>query len=292
MNLLVPTDFSELSRLALRAADRWCESFGGVVTPMHAYEPVTDIGGFHFFGPDSKMSGNLPEVEAAVLRALSEFVVADLCAERRGKPLFVFGSPPRAIATASLDHDLVVISSHGRSGLSHFLLGSVTDKAIQLIPSPVLLVHDAPLRAPFKRVLVPVDLSPGSAEVLPMVKELAAKSGTEVELVHVHVCLPGQVTTVGDLERKVRDFGATHGLAGANTEVSVLITCGSVQDALVQYLRQREAQLVALATVGDAQSGAQLLGHTPARIARELRTPLLLVTPAAEQRRKRALLSG
>jgi len=49
-NILVLTDFSELSRRALRAANQWVSKFGGHITPLHVYKSITDLDGFHFYG--------------------------------------------------------------------------------------------------------------------------------------------------------------------------------------------------------------------------------------------------
>lgn len=74
-NILVPTDFSELSRRALRAANQWVRKFGGKITPMHAYESITDLDGFHFYGPEESVAGDLKTVERAVRRLMDETLV-------------------------------------------------------------------------------------------------------------------------------------------------------------------------------------------------------------------------
>jgi nucleotide-binding universal stress UspA family protein len=62
--------------------------------------------------------------------------------------VFVFGKPYMEIvkAAADLDVDLIVLGSHGRSGISHLLLGSVAEKVVRLAPCPVFTVK-APLPA-------------------------------------------------------------------------------------------------------------------------------------------------
>lgn len=51
------------------------------------------------------------------------------------------GHPAEEIIKASKDHDLVVMGTHGRSGLEHLLMGSVTEKVIRHAPIPVLVVR-------------------------------------------------------------------------------------------------------------------------------------------------------
>ncbi len=58
------------------------------------------------------------------------------------EPVFVLGKPYMEIVKAAteFDVDLIVIASHGRSGISHLLLGSVAEKVVRLAPCPVLTV--------------------------------------------------------------------------------------------------------------------------------------------------------
>lgn len=133
-NILVPTDFSELSRRALRAANQWVRKFGGHITPLHVYESITDLDGFHFYGPEESVTGDLNTVERAVRHLLEETARQEVDSAHLREGIFVMGNPARAIAQTSVDYDLIVISSHGRSGFSRFLLGSVTDKVIRLSP--------------------------------------------------------------------------------------------------------------------------------------------------------------
>jgi hypothetical protein len=87
-NVLVPIDFSEPSRRALRAAGHWVRIFGGRIVPMHACEAVTDLDGFHFYGPETSISGDLPTVERGLKALLDDLarqdVDAEHCCRRRG----------------------------------------------------------------------------------------------------------------------------------------------------------------------------------------------------------------
>jgi nucleotide-binding universal stress UspA family protein len=77
------------------------------------------------------------------------------------------GSPVPTIVdyAEQYDYDLIVLPTHGRSGISRYLLGSVTEKVVRLSDVPVLTARmqsDARLRFPYENILIPTDGSPAS----------------------------------------------------------------------------------------------------------------------------------
>jgi len=87
--------------------------------------------------------------------------------------------------------ELIVLSSHGGSGIKHFVFGSVADKVVRAAKVPVLVLKPKsdiprPLVNPrLRRILVPLDGSQVSEAVLPHVEELALKSGADLTLLSV-----------------------------------------------------------------------------------------------------------
>ncbi|HVS19157.1 MAG TPA: universal stress protein [Planctomycetota bacterium] len=280
-SILVPIDFSELSRNALRAGDQLAAALGGHVVPMHAYEPLTSLEGFSFHGPDGTVSGDFSVVTAEIERAMQTFAARDVDVTRLRPGRFVSGQAARAIAEVAVDFDLVVISSHGRSGFSRMLLGSVTDRVLRLTTSPVLVVYGKPTLDPLQHIVVPTDLSANSSAVLPVVQALAQASGATVDLLHVHIAGEAPVSTA-QLEDRVRDFATNH--ASVDTTgwtTTILVASGTVEDVLSQHLQDDPANLVVMATHGVRSGPSTLLGRAPASVVRNVRTAALLVTPAS-----------
>ncbi|GEM85428.1 universal stress protein [Meiothermus granaticius NBRC 107808] len=95
----------------------------------------------------------------------------------------------QAILQTALEQrcDLVILGTHGRTGLPRVLLGSVAERVARLSPLPVLLVRgEGPEKAPeFKRILVALDGSEFSQEALRHADALAGKIGARLSLVHV-----------------------------------------------------------------------------------------------------------
>lgn len=141
-HILVPVDFSQSSRTAMRLAAELVARDGG----------MADIALVHVVEAPLAYHGELrePESFAAVdrdgARLLDEFV-----GELRALttvPVHVhtrIGSPVHQVL-AMVEHDpaydLVIAGSHGRTGLGRFLLGSVAERLVRHVPVPVLVAHD------------------------------------------------------------------------------------------------------------------------------------------------------
>ena len=139
--ILVPTDFSECSKAALKHAGVWARQFGATIDLMHVWQaPVFAHGGLAEpgFADDSVVE---------LVRKQSEQALLSLAAEARdsGIPVRVTrsmpGTPAATIAAESGAYDLLVTGTHGRTGVRHFLLGSVAERIVQLAKCPVVTVR-------------------------------------------------------------------------------------------------------------------------------------------------------
>ncbi|MCC7540105.1 MAG: universal stress protein [Deltaproteobacteria bacterium] len=138
--ILVPVDFSPQSEVALMSAIDLAKTLGASITLLHAYEiPVYTL-------PDGAWT--LPAAQATALaddaqRALDELVKKYAWA---GVPItakLCRGAPYEEITRGATetDADLVVIATHGRTGLAHLFLGSVAERVVRTSPVPVLTIR-------------------------------------------------------------------------------------------------------------------------------------------------------
>lgn len=143
--LLVPTDFSESSQKAIHYAQRLAQQFGGTILLLHVIEPAYPYpvdGLVHVPGDLSDYNLELlPQAE----RSLGS--LADVTARNGTVPVkskIRTGSAHNEIVKAAKeeDADLIVIATHGRTGLMHVLLGSTAEKVIRHSPCPVLVVRE------------------------------------------------------------------------------------------------------------------------------------------------------
>ena len=137
--ILVPTDFSDFSQQALEFALALAEKFRAKLYVMHVWElPMTGS----LLPPEPYPEAVLTEEQTAAAEHLTKVTDELRASDFDAEPVFVFGKPYMEIvkAAADLDVDLIVLASHGRSGISRLVLGSVAEKVVRLAPCPVFTV--------------------------------------------------------------------------------------------------------------------------------------------------------
>lgn len=140
-SLLVPVDFSAASGKALEYALSLAEEFDAKVTLLYVIEPVATPDFVNAF-PLMLERDEMNAVCENKLRGLAKKKGA--ADERIEKVLIRHGKPYHEIVSAArtLKADLIVVGTHGFSGLTHALLGSVAERVVQHAPCPVLVVRE------------------------------------------------------------------------------------------------------------------------------------------------------
>jgi nucleotide-binding universal stress UspA family protein len=141
-NVLVATDFSEPSGVALAYGRELARTFGAKLHVLHVTESVMSTAGLELYGasiPDLQAS-----IEDAAVRQMKTIVSDEDRAQLSAATIVrTWATPAPAIVAYAeeADIDLIVIGTHGRGGLSHFLMGSVAERVVRLAPCPVLTVR-------------------------------------------------------------------------------------------------------------------------------------------------------
>jgi nucleotide-binding universal stress UspA family protein len=137
--ILVPIDFSPPSEKALKYAVRFAEQFGSSVTLLHVIQPVVYPADFGYPAPvvDTLDDAVQKQVEDR-LQALARQSNLEM------RTLVRVGQPYHEITTAAkeLDVDLIIITTHGHTGLKHVLLGSTAERVVRHAPCPVLTLRE------------------------------------------------------------------------------------------------------------------------------------------------------
>jgi nucleotide-binding universal stress UspA family protein len=139
-SILVPVDFSDTSKKALHYALRFGEQFGARITLLHVIEPVAT--------PDFAYHPLLLEADKAkqAAKARLEALCSQLGIQARlvERTLTRYGTPFAEICDAArkLKVDLIIITTHGYTGLKHVLLGSTAERVVRHAPCPVLTVRE------------------------------------------------------------------------------------------------------------------------------------------------------
>jgi len=137
--LLVPTDFSEYSKFALKYAVALAKSFEAKVYVLYVHDPYPQGAAFEgmYYDPE------LVEGTGNKAREILDEIVVELRTQHiDAEPVFLNGRPPLEIVRRAeeLGVDLIVIATHGRKGISHLVFGSTAEKVVRMAPCPVLTV--------------------------------------------------------------------------------------------------------------------------------------------------------
>jgi nucleotide-binding universal stress UspA family protein len=140
--ILVPTDFSDCAKRAIDYATELCKSLSATLVVLHIYAPPT------VYLPDGVWT--LPATDADMRTELNsglEKLATDLRAAgvRDVSTALVEGNAAHEIGRVAHDQhcDLIVMGTHGRSGVKHLLLGSVAEQVIRRADCAVLTVRPA-----------------------------------------------------------------------------------------------------------------------------------------------------
>lgn len=139
--ILVPHDFSDYSLHALKYAVTLAEHFKSELLVLHVVEPIVYPADFSF----GQVS--IPAMEEEIRKhseeQLSELVTNEIPKDAKVTTIIKVGKPfAEIIDVAKRENiDLIVISSHGRTGMDHVLFGSTADKVVRKAPCPVLTIR-------------------------------------------------------------------------------------------------------------------------------------------------------
>ncbi len=139
--ILVPHDFSPQSRAAFSQAEQLAQLSGACIHLLH----VVHAPMLHALTPSGPLDLALPEVVVAGARLEADELLSRIADDSREKVEVhvIEGLPTDAICglAEEIRADLIVMGTHGREGLSHFLLGSVAERTLRRAPCPVLTVR-------------------------------------------------------------------------------------------------------------------------------------------------------
>ncbi len=213
------------------------------------------------------------------------------------------GHPAEEILRYASDNDidLIVMATHGRSGIRRWALGSVADKVLSASQVPVLLVRAqvageaGSAAAPLKTIVVPLDGSEVAELVLPHVEMLARQLGAgSVEVVLVAVCepLPSPLSRTASSEAGA-DYRAVRSMEGSESYLSRVkeqlqaagvrvwwrVLLGKAADEIVAYANSSPSNLLAMATHGSSGRSRWVYGSVAEKVLLGATTPVLLVRP-------------
>jgi nucleotide-binding universal stress UspA family protein len=298
--LLVPLDRSPLAEEAIGPATALALASHADLDVVLVHQPIP-FGGFGDAPWNDEQRNDEHRYLESITREIgSGAVVKATYALLDGSPVEMIGRRAHDIGA-----DLIVLTSHGRTGISRAWLGSVADGLLRHSTVPVLMLRpvENPLASRaakhlFKHVLVPLDGSSLSEDILAPATELAACAGARVTLLRVVEPVPlilleaslpfAYPPTVRDPEATARlvneakkqlDELARRVQTGAQIAVSAaVVEEGSAAHAILDYARTHEADVIAMSTHGRGASRL-VMGSVADKVVRGGGVPVLLSCP-------------
>ena len=139
--ILMPTDFSKYSDHAMQYAASLAKDFGAELFILHVV-PEGDLRSMYDYPADFPLEQILNDQKKVAEQRFEEIVAEEAKRGITVTPLVYMGKAYEEIIQTAKSHDvdLIVMGTHGRTGLAHVLLGSVAEKVVRLAPCPVLTV--------------------------------------------------------------------------------------------------------------------------------------------------------
>jgi nucleotide-binding universal stress UspA family protein len=269
--ILLPTDGSELSELAVPVAEMIARAQGASIT-------LARVVRYPSWMLDDQTEYITPENYEELVGSLDLGAQEDLnriAAQVKDVPVkteVLHGTPGAALLDLEeqLHPDLLVMASHGRTGLARFTMGSVADLMIREGAVPVMLVrsHEA-VASKLENALVPLDGSTLAEQALPMVEALAGKPLRRVVLVQAISAPEDQTMATEYLESIASRLGPL------GLEVTHRVDVDDPADAITHAAQGMD--LIILSTHGRGGFDRVRHGSIAERATRHLPIPTLLV---------------
>jgi nucleotide-binding universal stress UspA family protein len=243
---------------------------------------VLQVVPFSLSGPDGQEVGSIDQARRYVRRMTFQFVMEGIRAQgsvRVGAPALTILDMIRAERIT-----MVALSTHGRTGFTRWLLGSVAESVLRESPVPVLVVRSLPAgsgqvvsrgrleRTPFRTIVVPLEEEGPSSQALAAVKGFARSCDARAVLLHVCKdpvsCAPLSEQAFVAAERE---------LARECIPSSREQRTGNPADEILSVARERDADLVAMATHGRWGPSRWFFGSVTETVLRATAVPLLVV---------------
>ena len=141
-SILLPTDFSECGNFALSYAASLARTFNAKIICVNVIEPIVPTVGYSGMTEPLPIADIADQLEDSAERELPKLAECDECAGIEVEELVVHGEAASEIVRVAREHhvDLIVISSHGRTGLGRILFGSTAEAVVRHATCPVLVV--------------------------------------------------------------------------------------------------------------------------------------------------------
>jgi nucleotide-binding universal stress UspA family protein len=285
-HILVPVDFSQSCLHGLTAAMELAWRFNAKLSVIHVVEHLPPGTYLVMDAGDIEQ-----EIESHAQKKLAEFVAKYVPDEMSVQQIVAIGKPfDKVVEKATeLACELIVVSTHGYSGLAHVLMGSNAERIVQHAPCPVLVMRAHPgesslpsaTATAFRWVLLPTDFSENSSKACPLAAAIAREFDAPLTLAHVLPSMPiflehyNAATERADADAQLQKFRTEH--CDGILKVTTTLLEGNPPQSLCKEAESDDPGLIVIATHGLTAWKHALLGSTAERVVQYAPCPVLVV---------------
>ncbi len=276
--ILCPVDFSEHSAAALRMAGGVARAFGAEVIVLHAQRLEAPV---YFTASQTQALKTQLRRSARAARAyVVEFVAQYFPDDLPHSTMLLEDDPALAILHTLRESkvELVVMGTHGRTGLSKVRLGSVTEIILRQVAVPILTVGPGvritASLGTLRRILCPIDYSDAARGALEHAAVLAEKTGAE--LVLCHIAESGTSDQRLKEDRKVLSDWVDPRLH-SQCSMKEAVRTGKPAEQIVAEAKESRADLLVVGAKPHASLGTFLFGSTTEALIRQAPCPVFTV---------------
>ncbi|HTR68221.1 MAG TPA: universal stress protein [Terriglobales bacterium] len=281
-NILLATDFSEASEHALQYAAAVTDLNHSQLFVLHAVPPEAR-------GPVplDPLPKSIDHDYSNARLNLDRAVFAEPLQHLRHEEILERGPVAEVVSNAIQENkiDLLVLGTHGRTGLKKLVMGSVAEELFRSAPCPVLTVGPSATRGTqIRKVLFATDFGPSSEHALPYAVDFANKAGGELLLLHLIPPVP--VEYVGPFwypgsdviereEASRRKFmEKLHDLVPSSSaldcKVEYRVECHFAPEGIIEVARRYEADLIVMGVRESGRNASRIAAHLPWAIAHDV----------------------
>ncbi len=295
-SILVPLDTSLLAECVLPHVVDFGRAFNAKISLLHILERK-----------QSNVSPQLFDLlnwqisKAAARSYLDKISLRLQKSGLRSEALILEGFAAESVADFATNHSisLIILSSHGQSGLSKWAISSITQKILLRAGTSILLIRahqpvaDETMEQPYQRILVPLDGSRRAENVLPLLTAIARLRKVQIHLVHIvkgpemarHMPPTQEDTELSnrivvlnreEAARFLDELRLTFSREGIDLKTHV-VTAGDVAAALHEFVEQEHIDLIALSAHGYSGNSQWPYGSIASNLILHGKVPLLIV---------------
>jgi nucleotide-binding universal stress UspA family protein len=293
--ILFATDFSDAAEHAQAYAFALAKRFKAPLVVVHVVDTAyPSYAGVYGFGAEVEL--HIDEVKRYAQEQLVRVTESARDHGLTADPHLLATHPPEAIVDEAVAKgcDLIVLGTHGRSGVDHFLFGSTAERVVRLSTVPVLSVK--PREKEFlelgtlsiKTVLCPCDLSPASEQAVELAADMCRLFGAELVLLHVidsrvsyPLMLPeAKLPTADELRANANQRLDALAAKLGKVKSRKVVVDGVPHKLILEQAKKIGADLLVMTTHGRHGMTRALLGSTAEKVVRTAPLPTLTVKPA------------